>query len=335
MKNLLHWIGEDRYTPFLKYFLLYKTQFIQVAMQRQLLWMTGRFSFHNVVGGSIRQSTSLATLCSWINFAVSVVSPCGLLSWWILCWHSLSLSLLHMYGNSFAQELDYLTHLQIGYLIIFIMYEHKTVLNHRIGLWEPPAQFCNDSYAESCTALLYDHETYYKPCSQSPVPSQLGVLPPGYQSGCNMPLLVGHMWPMSDKGLLPQSGLSRPTTYIGMLIPLTQEMDLTSGTPSNVDLEHTVLGTLWTADLNTVTKCEAASSRSTSALTSHTATINAAIDCTLLGQSWYACTFICLDSIKWTRHYGCTLVCGPNCLCSILMTPVHGTFINILCCRAG
>ena len=90
---------------------------------------------------------------------------------------------------------------------------------------------------------------------------------------------------MSDKGLLPQSGLSRPTTYIGMLIPLTQEMDLTSGTPSNVDLEHTVLGTLWTADLNTVTKCEAASSRSTSALTSHTAMINAAIDCTLLGQS--------------------------------------------------
>ncbi|KIM51931.1 hypothetical protein SCLCIDRAFT_33066 [Scleroderma citrinum Foug A] len=53
-----------------------------------------------------------------------------------------------------------------------------------------------------------------------------------------------------------------------MLIPLTQEMDLTSGTPSNVDLEHTVLGTLWTADLNTVTK----------------STINAAVNCMLLGQ---------------------------------------------------
>ena len=314
MKNLLHWIGEDRYTPFLKYFLMYKTQFIQVAMQRQLLWMTGRFSFHNVVGGSIRQSTSLATLCSWINFAVSVVSPCGLLSWWILCRHSLSLSPLHMYGNSFARELDYLMHLQIGYLIVFIMYEHKTALNHSIGSWAPPAQFCNDSYVESCTASLYGLETYYKPRSQSPVPSQLGVLPPGYQSGCNVPLLVGHMWPMSDKGLLPQSGLSRPTTYIGMLIPLTQEMDLTSGTPSDVDLKHTVLGTLQTANLNTVTKCEAASSRSTLALTSCTAMINATINCTLLGQSWYACAFICLDSITWTRHYGCTLVCGPNCL---------------------
>ncbi|KIM51826.1 hypothetical protein SCLCIDRAFT_33128 [Scleroderma citrinum Foug A] len=197
----------------------------------------------------------------------------------------------------------------IGYLIVFIMYKHKTVLNHRIGLWVPPAQFRNDSYAESCTASLYDHETYYKPRSQSPVPSQLGVLPPGYQSGCNTPLLVGHMRPMSDKGLLPQSGLSRPTTYVDMPIPLAQEMDLTllkshmhpvqyvdrlltsyhyhlhsctpqqtSGTPSDVDLEHTVLGTLRTANLNTVTKCEATSLRSTSALTSRTATINAAIN---------------------------------------------------------
>ena len=211
----------------LKYFPMYKTQFIQVAMWRQLLQMTGRFSFHNVVGGSIQRSTSLATSCSWINFVVSAVSPCGLLSWWILCRRSLSLSPLHMYGNSFARELDYLMHLQIGYLIVFVMYKHKTVLNHRIGLWVPPAQFCNDSYAESCTASLYDHETYYKPRSQSPVPLQLGVLPPGYQSGCNTPLLVGHMRPMSDKGLLPQSGLSRPTTYVDMPIPLAQEMDLT------------------------------------------------------------------------------------------------------------
>ena len=153
----------------------------------------------------------------------------------------------------------------------------------------PPAQFRNDGYAESRTASLYGHETYYEPRSQSPVPSQFGVLPPGYQSGRNTPLSVGHMRPMSDIGLLLQPGLSRPPmTYLDMPIPLTQEMDLTSGTPSDADLERTVQDILQSADLNTVTKREIRrqlEEHFSMDLTACKATINAAIDHTLLGQS--------------------------------------------------
>ena len=109
------------------------------------------------------------------------------------------------------------------------------------------------------------------------------------QSGCNTPLSVGHMQPMSDIGLLSQPGLSRPpTTYLDMPIPLTQEMDLTSGTPSDADLERTVQDILRTADLNTVTKREIRRQLEEHFgmdLTSRKATINAAIDRTLLGQS--------------------------------------------------
>ena len=65
-------------------------------------------------------------------------------------------------------------------------------------------------------------------------------------------------------------------------------------------------------------------------LTARKATINATIDRTLLVQSWYVRTFICLDSIRWTTHYGCTLVCGPNCLYSMLTTLARGTFVNSL-----
>ena len=34
---------------------------------------------------------------------------------------------MHTYDNSFARELDYLTRLQIVYLIVSVTYEHKTV----------------------------------------------------------------------------------------------------------------------------------------------------------------------------------------------------------------
>ena len=175
---------------------------------------------------------------------------------------------------------------------------------------------------------------YYEPCSQSPVPLQFSVLSPGYQSGCNTPLSVGHMQPMSDIGLLSQPGLSRPpTTYLDMPIPLTQEMNLTSGTPSDAGLKRTVQDILRTADLNTVMKCKIhhqLKEHFSMDLIARKTTINAAIDCTLLVQSWYGHAFIYLDSIQWTRHYGCTLVCGPNCLSSILMTLAHRTFVNSL-----
>ena len=153
----------------------------------------------------------------------------------------------------------------------------------------PRAQFRNDGYAESRTASLYGHEMYYEPRSQSPVPSQFGVLPPGYQSGRNMPLSVGHMQPMSAIGLLSQPGLSRPpTTYLDMPIPLTQEMNLTSGTPSDAGLKRTVQDILRTADLNTATKREIRrqlEEHFSMDLTARKATINAAIDRTLLVQS--------------------------------------------------
>ena len=104
-----------------------------------------------------------------------------------------------------------------------------------------------------------------------------------------MPLSVGHMQPMSDIGLLSQPGLSRPpTTYLAMPIPLTQEMNLTSGTPSDADLEHTIQDILQTADLNTVTKCEIRhqlEEHFSMDLTARKATINATIDRTLLVQS--------------------------------------------------
>ena len=73
-----------------------------------------------------------------------------------------------------------------------------------------------------------------------------------------------------------------------MPIPLTQEMDLTSGTPSDADLERTVQDILRSADLNTVTKREIRrqlEEHFSMDLTARRATINAAIDRTLLGQS--------------------------------------------------
>ena len=65
-------------------------------------------------------------------------------------------------------------------------------------------------------------------------------------------------------------------------------MDLPSGTPSDADLKRTVQDILRTADLNTVTKREIRrqlEEHFSMDLTARKATINAAIDRTLLGQS--------------------------------------------------
>jgi len=73
-----------------------------------------------------------------------------------------------------------------------------------------------------------------------------------------------------------------------MPIPLTQKMGLTSGTPSDVDLECTVQDILRTADLNSVTKreiCCQLEGHFGMDLTARKVTINAAIDHPLLGQS--------------------------------------------------
>ncbi|KAI6139108.1 chitin synthase-domain-containing protein [Pisolithus tinctorius] len=58
----------------------------------------------------------------------------------------------------------------------------QTWNNYVISSWE--------GYAESCTASLYNHETFYEPCTQSPAPSQFCILLAGMQSGHNTPLLM-------------------------------------------------------------------------------------------------------------------------------------------------
>ena len=77
-------------------------------------------------------------------------------------------------------------------------------------------------------------------------------------------------------------------TYLDIPIPLTQEMDLTSGTPSETDLERTSQDILQTADFNTVMECEIRrqlKEHFDMNLMAHKATINTTIDRTLLGQS--------------------------------------------------
>ena len=63
-------------------------------------------------------------------------------------------------------------------------------------------------------------------------------------------------------------------------------MDLTSGTPSEADLKHTSQDILQTADFNTVMEREIhrqLKEHFGMNLTARKATINATIDCTLLG----------------------------------------------------
>ncbi|KAI6141482.1 chitin synthase-domain-containing protein [Pisolithus tinctorius] len=102
--------------------------------------------------------------------------------------------------------------------------------NHSIGSWVPPTQFCKEGYAESCTASLYDHETFYEPCTQSPTPSQFCILLAGMQSGHNTPLSMA-----IEAGILPQQMFSRPpTTY------MMHKMVFEAVAPSDVDLECAV-----------------------------------------------------------------------------------------------
>jgi len=167
--------------------------------------------------------------------------------------------------------------------------------NHSIGSWVPPGHQYKEGYAESRTASLYGHETFYEPRSHSPAPSQqLGMLPPvGYQSGRATPM--SQLRPLSDAGMLYSSqsmGMgSRPQTSYFDLPPMQSPgplVDYGPGAPSNADLEQSVEEILMTADLNTVTKREirrVLEERFGMDLTPRKATINAAIDRVLLSQS--------------------------------------------------
>ncbi|KAI6019144.1 glycosyltransferase family 2 protein [Pisolithus marmoratus] len=102
----------------------------------------------------------------------------------------------------------------------------KTWNDYENELWDRESNH-SIGFLESRTVSLYGQETFYEPRSQSPAPSQFGVLPTGMQSGRNTPLsmAMSHMRPMSEVGMLPQ-------------------------------LERAVQNILRTADLNTVTKRE-------------------------------------------------------------------------------
>ena len=105
-------------------------------------------------------------------------------------------------------------------------------------------------------------------------------------------------------------------------------MDLPSGTPSDADLKHTVQDILRTADLNTDMEreiCHQLEEHFGMDLTARKATINAAIDHTLLGQSWCAHFHLFRLYLMDYRHYGCTLACGPSCLYSVLTTLARGS----------
>ncbi|KIJ64935.1 glycosyltransferase family 2 protein [Hydnomerulius pinastri MD-312] len=165
--------------------------------------------------------------------------------------------------------------------------------NHSIGSWVPPPQFHKEGYAESRTASLYGHETYYEPRSQSPAPSQFGMLPPpGYQSGRGTPVSMSQMRPMSDAGMLYQPMASRPpTNYLDMPIPGSrspEDVNYGAGAPTDADLDRAVQDILRVADLNTVTKREIRRQLEEQFgmdLTARKATINAAIDRVLLSHA--------------------------------------------------
>jgi chitin synthase len=163
--------------------------------------------------------------------------------------------------------------------------------NHSIGSWVPPAKG-KEGYAESHTASIYGRETYYEPHprSYSPAPSQVGMYPPGYQSGRNTP--QSHLRPMTEAGLLHQPAPSRPVTnYLDMAIPTTRSpdnMDVPSGLPSNADLERAIQDILRGADLNSVTKREIRrrlEDQFGMDLSSQKNSINAVIDRVLLSQA--------------------------------------------------
>ncbi|KAG6887188.1 hypothetical protein C0992_000246 [Termitomyces sp. T32_za158] len=162
--------------------------------------------------------------------------------------------------------------------------------NHSIGSWVPP-KTKGEGYAESHTASIYGRETYYDPRSYSPAPSQLGMYPPppGINSGRNTPLSTFHMGETGS--ILHQPAPSRPVTnYLEMPIPFTSSPDNVnaSGSPTDVDIDRAVQDVLRGADLNTVTKREIRRQLEGvfgMDLTTRKATINAAIDRALLGQT--------------------------------------------------
>jgi len=164
----------------------------------------------------------------------------------------------------------------------------------------PPTKL-KDGYAESHTASIYGRETYYEPRAQSPAPSQFGMgyAPPGYQSGRNTP--QSYLRPLSDANMLYQPSPSRPAThyqdtsrpvtnYLDSGLPVMQSPvdDITTGGPSDADLDRAVQDVLRRADLNSVTKREVRRQLEEYFgldLTARKATINAAIDRVLLSHT--------------------------------------------------
>lgn len=170
--------------------------------------------------------------------------------------------------------------------------------NHSNGSWAPP-KLHNDAYAESRTASIYGHETYYEPAmsrAYSPAPSQMGSMmyqPPGYHSGRNTP---GNEMGYNTTGNSQQYGgyhtqqQTRAPNYLGGDLPGTrtpEDMDIWDG-PSDAELERAVQELLRDADLNTITKREIRrrlEERFNMDLNSRKATINGAIDRVLLSHA--------------------------------------------------
>lgn len=163
--------------------------------------------------------------------------------------------------------------------------------NHSIGSWVPPAK-SKEGYAESHTVSIYGRETHYDPRSYSPALSQVGMYQaPGYQSGRNTPQST--LRPFGDPNLLYQPAPSRPVTnFLDIPIPTTGSPDnfnLSSGDPTDAELEQAVQNVLRGADLNSVTKREIRRQLEDHFgmdLTARKASINSAIDRVLLSQVW-------------------------------------------------
>lgn len=153
--------------------------------------------------------------------------------------------------------------------------------NHSIGSWAPPTKLRNDGYPESRTASLYGRETYYEPRrSFSPALSQPGP-PAGFYSGRNTPSNLMH-----QDAVLIQPTPSRPVTnYLDFPIPMSSSHEELGAGPSDAELGLAVQNMLRGADLNSVTKREVRRQLEEHFgmdLTSRKATINDAIDRTLL-----------------------------------------------------
>lgn len=167
--------------------------------------------------------------------------------------------------------------------------------NHSIGSWAPP-KLQHDGYAESRTASIYGHETYYEPAmsrAYSPAPSQMGSMmyqPPAYQagphSGRNTPVGYNMTGDSRRSNFYPQQQ-TRASNYLAMDTKTAEDADIWDG-PSDAELELGVQELLRDADLNTITKREIRrrmEERFNLDLTSRKATINAAIDRVLLSHA--------------------------------------------------